>query len=32
MNLIKAHAFGNDFLLASEDQLPRQADREAVAK
>jgi diaminopimelate epimerase len=32
MNLIKAHAFGNDFLLASEDQLPRNADRAAIAR
>jgi diaminopimelate epimerase len=30
--LIKAHAFGNDFLLITEDQLPPPADRAALAR
>ena len=32
MNLVKAHAFGNDFLLVREQDLPPGADREALAR
>ena len=29
---VKAHAYGNDFLLAADDQLPAAADRAALAR
>ncbi len=32
MKLIKAHALGNDFLLAAADQLPPEAERAALAR
>jgi diaminopimelate epimerase len=32
MNLVKAHAFGNDFLLLHEQDLPPAADRAALAR
>jgi diaminopimelate epimerase len=32
MNLVKAHAFGNDFLLVRERDLPPAADRAALAR
>jgi diaminopimelate epimerase len=32
MKIIKAHAYGNDFLLAEERELPAGADRPALAK
>ena len=32
MNLVKAHAYGNDFLLAAADQIPASADRAALAR
>ena len=32
MNLIKTHAFGNDFLLARADQVAPGAGRAAVAR
>jgi diaminopimelate epimerase len=32
MKLIKTHALGNDFLLATSDQVPRAVDRAAVAR
>jgi diaminopimelate epimerase len=32
MNLVKAHAFGNDFLLLREEDLPPGADRPALAR
>ena len=32
MNLVKAHAFGNDFLLVREQDVPPAADRPALAR
>jgi diaminopimelate epimerase len=32
MNVVKAHAFGNDFLLVSEADVPAGADRAALAR
>jgi diaminopimelate epimerase len=32
MNLVKAHAFGNDFLLVHEQDVPSSADRAALAR
>ena len=32
MNIVKAHAFGNDFLLVREEDLPPGSDREAFAR
>ena len=32
MNLVKTHAFGNDFLLMDEGELPRQADQAGLAR
>jgi len=32
MNLVKAHAFGNDFLLLREEEVPAGADRPALAR
>jgi diaminopimelate epimerase len=32
MNLVKAHAFGNDFLLVREQDVPPAADRAALAR
>ena len=32
MNLVKAHAFGNDFLLLREDEAPPASDRAALAR
>jgi diaminopimelate epimerase len=32
MNLVKAHAFGNDFLLLREQDVPPSADRPALAR
>jgi diaminopimelate epimerase len=32
MDLVKAHAYGNDFLLVSVDQIPENADRSALAR
>src|SRR5262245_533527 len=32
MRLIKAHAYGNDFLLLSADEVPGSADRAALAR
>src|SRR5215831_6917276 len=32
MELIKAHAYGNDFLLVATDQVPASADRLALAR
>lgn len=32
MNLVKAHAFGNDFLLVREEDVPASADRAALAR
>ena len=32
MKLVKAHAFGNDFLLLREDEVPLGADRPALAR
>jgi diaminopimelate epimerase len=32
MNLVKAHAFGNDFLLLREEDVPPGADRAALAR
>jgi diaminopimelate epimerase len=32
MNIIKAHAFGNDFLLVHEQEVPPAADRAALAR
>ena len=32
MKIVKAHAFGNDFLLAQEQDLPAGADRPALAR
>lgn len=32
MNLVKAHAFGNDFLLLREEDVPAGADRPALAR
>lgn len=32
MNLVKAHAFGNDFLMLREEEVPPGADRAALAR
>lgn len=32
MTIVKAHAYGNDFLLMAEDQMPAGADRSALAR
>jgi diaminopimelate epimerase len=32
MKLVKAHAYGNDFLLVAADQIPPSADRAALAR